>query len=275
MALPPQTPIVNAGLKYVNGFDFPGVSDTTLLLAPGAARDSNNINDIILQPQVDINGDLVNGGNLLIDGNVVGANGVDLAPIATDSFYAIYIIGDSTSYKPTAALLSLQYIQPYLPLGYDMYRRIGWVATHTVSAVTVFRRFWQFGEGETRTYYYDDPAPLATTVGSAVAFVPVPIRTAVASALLAPVEESQVLLGVTYTPGAANSFIRFSLLGSPGVEGQIIWGSGSAVASIQNTVLEIPYTLSTGTPVPTFTYKFNNAADAVVFAAVGFRDYLF
>lgn len=65
----PNTPIVNAGVKYVNGLLLTRTGNKTLGVAAGAARDSSNTNDIILDTAASVNG------------LFVGANGVDMQPL--------------------------------------------------------------------------------------------------------------------------------------------------------------------------------------------------
>ena len=117
----PNTPIVNAGLKYANGLQLAWASDETITIAAGAARDSSNTNDIVLDASVTVS-------------NIVsGANGLDTGSVAANTMYAVYLIGDSTGYESTAGLLSTDASSPNLPGGYDMYRRIGWVLTDATS----------------------------------------------------------------------------------------------------------------------------------------------
>lgn len=122
MSLQPQTPIVNAGLKYVNGLllsNSPLAPNTQLVLGAGQARDSSNVNDMLLSNDV------------ALDGLHVGANGMDVAVLAPNGMYAVYLIGDSTENQPIAGLLSLaSNAQPFLPFGYDMFRLIGYVSTN-------------------------------------------------------------------------------------------------------------------------------------------------
>lgn len=256
MAQAPQTPIVNAGLKYVNGLDVPNVSGTTFVLGSGAARDSTNTNDIILNNDVTVNG------------LFVGVNGVDVAVLEADKFYAIYVIGDSTSYHPSAGLLSLNSSVPYLPLGYDMYRRVGWAGTNELAE---FHAWWQYGNGQVRTYYYEVPTVFPAGTPIADVFVTAPIKRVPVGSLLVPPVEGQFLLGLTYTPAAADNVVRFRIFGSGSTAGQIVWGSGAAQQ--QTIVLQIPYNTSAGIPVT--QYAVEEAGDTVAFAAVGFIDSLF
>src|SRR4029077_9482620 len=151
----PNTPIVNARVAYVNGLQLSWLTTTTFSMAAGAASNSNDVNDIELSAPVT---------NLITH---VGPNGVDIAAAVGSSFYAVYIIGDSTEYKPTASLISLNATAPSLPFGYDMYRRVGFIVTDSAAHVL---KFWQFGNGSAKDMWYDTPiATAAITTGTGYA----------------------------------------------------------------------------------------------------------
>src|ERR1700743_3615216 len=113
----PNTPIVNRGALYVNGLEFEVFAFFLLFIHEGAARDSTNTNDIVLN------------SSLVLNGQNVGPNGTDDAPITPNTRYAVHVIGDSNNNNPTAGLLSLSASNPNLPSGYDMFRRVGWIYT--------------------------------------------------------------------------------------------------------------------------------------------------
>lgn len=151
MALQPQTPIVNAGLKYVNGLVLSNslvAPNTQLVLSAGQARDHTNVNDMLLNVDA------------VIDGLHVGANGMDEVVLAPNGMYAAYVIGDSTLHNPVAGLLSLvSNAQPFLPFGYDMYRLVGYASTNaallahaaSTAALTVVYANGAAGVGATLT----------------------------------------------------------------------------------------------------------------------------
>ncbi len=91
----PNTPIVNAGVKYVNGLSLDQSSTNLLNIDVGAARDSLNQNDIVSENQI-----LLNMASL-------GVNGLDAGTLLANKYYAVFLIGDSTKNKPTATLISL------------------------------------------------------------------------------------------------------------------------------------------------------------------------
>ncbi|CAB4127669.1 hypothetical protein UFOVP93_7 [uncultured Caudovirales phage] len=248
----PNSPIVNAGVLYANGVGIAKTAAQTLSMALGAARDSTNTNDIILTAPVSING------------AYVGANGVDVAVLADSSLYAVYEIGDSTEYQPTAALLSLNATQPNLPGGfpqggYDMYRRVGWVRTDGSAYIL---QFWEYGSDETRTYYYDVGISVLSA-GAATSFTAVNLSTAV------PPVATEVLVNYTFTGTATTDIAEFLPYGSTASSG-IVQISGG-VTTAQTGMVWIPCQLNSG--VPEILYKVTGTA-TLTLLVVGFKDYI-
>lgn len=243
-----NTPIVNAGLKYVNGLELAKSAAKTLSLAAGAARDSGNTNDIVLSAGVTING------------AAVGANGVDIAALAASSMYAVYLIGDSTKYQSTAGLLALASASaPSLPGGYDMYRRIGWILTDGSSNIL---QFWQYGHGQDRIYYYDVGIS-ELSGGAATTFTAIDLATSI------PPIETEVLFNYTFTPDGATEIAEFLPFGSVATAGIVQVGSGVAVAQVG--MVNVPCKLDSG--VPKVLYKVA-AGDTLTLLTAGFKDLL-
>lgn len=243
----PNTPIVNAGVKYVNGLEIAKTAAKVISMAAGAARNSTDENDIVLSTAVSING------------ATVGANGVDVAAIVLSSFYAVYVIGDSTKYESTAGLLSLSATTPNLPGGYDMYRRVGWVLTDGSANIL---QFWQYGEGQERQYYYDVGIS-ELSAGSSATFAEINLATSV------PPIATEVLFDVAYTPNGATDVAEFLPFGSAATSGFIRFGYG--VAGAQVGVATVPCRLDSG--VPKILYKVT-AGDALTLLTVGYTDFM-
>jgi hypothetical protein len=243
----PNSPIVNAGLLYANGLGIAKTAAKVISLAAGAARDTSNTNDIILSSAVSIN-----GAN-------VGANGVDVAVLVASSFYAVYVIGDSTDYQSTAGLLSLNTIQPNLPGGYDMYRRIGWVLTDGSANIL---QFWQYGNGQSRMYYYDVGIS-ELSGGSSTTFAAIDIATSV------PPLATEVLFNITFTPDGATEVAEFLPFGSSASNGIVQFGTG--VAGAQVGMVTVPCRLDSG--VPKVLYKVASG-DTLTVLTAGYKDFL-
>lgn len=243
-----NTPIVNAGIKYVNGLDIAKSAAKTLSVASGAARDSGNTNDIVLSSGVTING------------AALGANGVDIAVLVASSMYAVYLIGDSTKYQSTAGLLSLASASaPSLPAGYDMYRRIGWILTDGSANIL---QFWQYGKGQERMYYYDVGIS-ELSGGSSATFAAIDLATSV------PPIATEVLFNYTFTPDGATEVAEFLPFGSSATNGMIQIGGG--VAAAQVGMVTVPCRLDTG--VPKIQYKVASG-DTLTLLTAGFVDLL-
>jgi len=245
--MPANTPIVNAGVKYVNGIELVKTAAKTITMAAGAARDSSNTNDIILDAIVTING------------ATVGANAVDIAALVASSFYAVYVIGDSTLYESTAGLLSLSATAPILPAGYDMSRRVGWILTDGSANIL---QFWQYGEGQERMYYYD-VAISELSGGSATTFTAVDLATSV------PPIATEVLFKALFTPDGATEIAEFLPFGSAASNGDVVFGCG--VAAAQQGMVTVPCQLDSG--VPKILYKVATG-DTLTLTTAGFKDYM-
>lgn len=243
----PNTPIVNAGVKYVNGLALTRTAAKTMTVAAGAARNSSNINDILLPALVTING------------LQVGANGVDIAVLVASSMYAVYLIGDSTQYNDTAAILSLNTSAPSLPGGYDMYRRIGWVLTDSSANLL---QFWQYGEGQERTYYYD-VAISELSAGAATTFTAIDLATSV------PPIVTDVIFKALFTPDGATEVAEFLPFGSVATSGNVVFGYG--VAGAQQGMVTVPCQLDSG--VPKVLYKVASG-DTLSLSTAGFVDFM-
>lgn len=254
----PNIPIVNAGIKYVNGLRANIIPVTkTIQLTAGAARDNRDENDII------IGGSLITPVNqfVTINAAVVGLpNGLDAGVLAANTNYYIYAIGDSTGNNPAAGLVSLNFLLPILPVGYDVFRRVGVCRT---DATPNFLECYQYGVSQDRTYYYD-VAINVLTAGAATAFTTVDLSVAMPSVALDNANE--VLFKITYTAASAGNFAEFRPVGSTAASGNVFFGTG--VAGIQRGMIITP-TLSRQ-----IQYKVTNAGDSLTLDLVGFKDYL-
>lgn len=242
-----NSPIVNAGTKYVNGLSMAWATATTFTVAAGAARDSSNVNDIVLASSV------------TVTSTVVGVNGIDVAAAGASSWYAVYAIGDSTGYNDAAAICSLSATSPSLPSGYDMYRRIGFVLTDGSSE---FLKFYQYGKEADRAYYFDVVIS-ELSGGSDTSFTEINLATSV------PPIATEVLLNILFTPDGATEIAEFLPYGSAASNGMVQFGCG--VAAAQRGMVTVPVALKAG--VPTIQYKVASG-DTLSVGTAGFKDYL-
>ncbi len=245
----PNNPIVNAGLLYVNGLRLTYGTTTSIGISAGAARDSTNIADIILKT------------NLVLNAENVGLNGIDIGALANNTYYAVYLIGDSTANNPVGALISTSINNPYLPRGYDMYRRIGWVRTDGLAHISPFE---QMGNDQTRKYYYASPINILTN-GAATTFSLVPLGASIPPVPLTS-NIREILVSLTYTPSAATNSAQFQISTTLfGPAPMIQFGTG--VAAQQFGTLTIP------TLFAFIIYKVF-AGDTLTLDLSGYTDYM-
>ena len=139
----PNIPIVSRPLDNVNGFRVQNFDTRVLLVDSGACRDVTLTNDIV---KTDV--------DMYVDGEVNGVGGLDTGALAVDTFYAVYVIGDSTGYQETAAIMSLNFFDgPLLPFGYDMFRRIG--VCKTESGSTAIKPMATVGNGLVKRVWWE------------------------------------------------------------------------------------------------------------------------
>jgi len=280
----PNYPVVNAGLKYANGLGLSKSADKIVTIAAGAARDSLNINDIALSADVAVNG------------SVVGANGVDQAVLVANQQYAVYVIASSNSVFtstdalgggpsptptdppsyilsgipaplnpiPPAGLLSLSSnVVPFLPTGYDMYRRVGWVRTDGSANIL---QFWQYGDGEVRTYYYDAGVKVLNAGGSAT-YVNVPLAVGVDTDVGVPAVPPYAAEVLFSAVSSAAASVALNPFGSSAANGVVNYACGSTIT----LPVKVPSKLNAG--VPTIAYK--TSAPSLTLYVTGIVDYLF
>lgn len=95
---------------------------------------------------------LITTGVLTIDFTTTGINALDTGVVTVDTFYALFIIGDTTGINTPKTLASLSATTPTLPSGYNVKRRIGWWLTGFGSSNLV--PMTQFGKYNIREYVY-------------------------------------------------------------------------------------------------------------------------
>lgn len=257
MVAQPETPIVNAGSLYINGFII-AATGTVVTVGRGAARDSTNTNDLIVSSTVN-----------LINLATNGANGLDTGALVANRFYAVFVIGDSTRYKPNAFLASLDPVNPVLPIGYDMFRRVGWART---DGSAVLSRITEYGDGLTRFYYYEVPLTILTAGNAttfSAGFIDLTTSSFVPPLQLLSAEADPIInINLSYTPNSAANVAEFALFNSP-LAPMVRFGTGVAAVQVGN--VNVPTFL---TSVASIRYRVSSASDALTLTIVGFQDLL-
>ncbi len=143
-------PLAMYGLKLSNNATTP---DSKVDISAGMCRDADNNVDMVLGAAFPNAENQTEAAPLVVDATVNGVNGLDTGSLAASTLYAVYLISDSQGYKETAGILTLATnSQPLMPLGYDSYRLLGWMASDGTSD---FLKGVMTGSGNLRTWTYD------------------------------------------------------------------------------------------------------------------------
>ncbi len=258
-------PIINVGELYVNGLVVV-FSNSLIEISPGAARDSTNSTDIVLDSTITINT------------KAIGANGIDYGIIQANSFYAVYLIADSSQNKPVAGLLSLNnapFVNPTLPAGYNVYRRIGWALTNNASP-PVTSRMWDVGTGITRTYYYDTGNIPVLTNGNATTFTVQTITPGIPNYEQFRNDTAKIASAyfkLTYISATTGSTVDFRVAGGNAVP-IVSYSNGFIGTTVSMLWMPINITSISNVLSPAISYRTTSSSDSVSLAVAGFEDYL-
>ncbi len=240
-------PIVNAPYLEVDGLEIAVVDDETATIQAGRARNSTNENDIILNAAV------------TVDNTENGLNGLDTGTVAASTLYSLYLVGDSTQNNAAGAVLSLSATQPLLPVGYDMYRKIGYLRTDGTSDFLL--GYWS-GSSNERIFMYDAPIATAVTAGASTTDAPVSLATFVPAVAGLP-----VYMYYDLTPAAASRVLTLKPYGAVGAP----WTVTSQVTAVHMTgVALVQAQLLVG--VPNLEYIWSaGGGDAVALNVAGYQ----
>ncbi len=223
------SPIVNQSFLYAYGLTLSWGSNTTLSVAAGQARDSNNVIDMATTAATTINA------------AVNGINGLDTGTFAASTWYYVYMVGDSTNYSSAGFVISLSATVPTLPTGYDSYRRIGCALS---DGSTHFLKFTQTGNATTRDYMWDSTISVLSGGTSAT------LALVTLTAGVPPLANLPVTFQVSFTPATANDYVSLATPGSsatllPNLSGvvaaKIQTGQLTQVSGISSSVAKIQY----------------------------------
>ncbi len=247
---------------YVSGLQISPASTTVLAVAPGAARDSNNVMDIVVglanYQGIDNPAQLFQDfqPGLLINSTINGANGLDTGTIAASTQYAVYLIGDSRMYNNAAAVLSLtSNVAPLMPSGYDSVRLIGFIETDA-SSHFVYATHKPQNISNLQTYYLS-PAVSVLAGGNATTFTAIDMSTPVPTTTL---QNIIVNLFVVFTPAAAGDLVQFRPTGSSSTAG-LPTIPGIAAGIPQSQYIQV--IAGVGASKPEIDYLVSSAGDAV------------
>jgi hypothetical protein len=257
---------------YVQGLQLSAATPTAatvIAVAPGAARDSSNNIDMVVGLFDYFNIDhpalqfLNYQAGLFINSVVNGVNGLDTGAIAASTQYAVYLIGDSRNYLPTAAVLSLtSNIAPTLPQGYDSYRLIGFWATDA-SKHFVYATVKPQNIGGLLTYF-NSPGVSVLSGGTSATFAAVDLTTN-AAVPVTTLQNVIVTFLATFTPAAVGDTAQFRPTGSTATGG-LPTITGIQAGFAQNQYIQV--IAGQGSSVPSIDYKLTSSSDALTLTVV-------
>lgn len=233
-------PVVNAAYLTVQGLELAVASNTTMTMALGRARNSTDENDILLSVGVTINA----AAN--------GINRLDTGVLANNTLYSVYAVGDSSGNNVSGAVISASAVSPLMPVGYDMFRKIGYVRTNGAAAFLAGN--WS-GSANERVFTYDVPLASPITAGSSATFAAV-----VLTNLVPAVANVLVNMEIDWTANAAADTLAIQAFNGVGDTAKYIAGVAGATA---HTLMREYLVASLDSGLPKMKYKVSAAAVAL------------
>lgn len=263
-------PIYSLPHLYISGLNISIASTTILAIAPGQARDMNDVIDMpvgfpnlegITMPATRFQNYMP---PLLINSAVNGANGLDQGTLAASTQYAVWLIGDSRNYNPVAAILSLtSNAYALLPSGYDSLRLIGFIQTDGSSHFVYATHKPQ--NMVNALAYYNQPPISVLSGGNATTFTAIDL-TASSAVPTTTLPNVIVQLLVTFIPAAVGDIVEFRPTGSTATSGLVtITGIAAGIAQTQY----IQVIAGVGSSKPEIDYLVSSASDSVSVSVAG------
>lgn len=238
--------IANLPTMYIDGCNLSN-SETIITISKGQVRDSTNQFDIVIPNPLS----LVSTTN--------GLNGLDTGSLTGTVFYNVFIIGDSSNFKPAASILSRS-TTPVLPFGYDLIRLIGVWLTQG-SAPYHLQTIYQIGSSNDRYFFYDTPIHTSVFGASNTTFTPITLENCV------PNSSSLAIFNSSYIPTAVND--TFSLRPTGSNSNATILQNGIVAGVEQDSQFQMPILLASG--VPSIDYKVSNGSDTLTLFLAAFN----
>lgn len=205
--------------KYIQGLTLQWLNVNAITVNIGYCRSSDDKGNLgihaVRQPNI----------------TASGINGLDAGAVAANTWYGVYLIGDSTEVNPSQSILSTSFVSPTLPAGYDLYRLIGSIRTDGASQVT---RFFQRWNNRTRRVWWGAQQALFLTNGNALAFTNVS-----AAGQVSPISKNAFLelRFVNSVGSAASDMAQFRPAGSSVADGPYQVRRGT---SMSNAIFSVP-----------------------------------
>jgi hypothetical protein len=239
--------------SFLSGFLLSYVSANVVQTTAGWGRDATGF------------GSIVSAGTLTADISVSGVGGLDTGTEAALTWYAVHVIGDADGVNATALLFSLSVSAPSLPVGYETFRRLGWVRNNNAGS---FWPFYQAREGRSRAIYYnaDYTTLQQLTDGTATTFTDVSLASVVPSGI------NEVFLNVAFSNGLLGVVTDQLFLRADGsTTNPNVFFMAQGILSVGKTSQFIVFFSPNQTVEYKVTNATNNAADIYV---IGYVDNL-
>lgn len=220
---------------YIVNFAINRQGTTGLTLFPGYCRSDDDEFDIFSDVTV------------TLDLTTVGPNGLDAGALVANTWYAVWVIGDSThTNTPGKGLVSTSFAAPAMPAGYDKKRRVGVMRANSSAQV---QRFFQRHAGlnsaifipagiRSRRYYWDVATTLRVTNGTATAFTSVSFASDMPSTSRRALLEARFAAG---TAGATTDELELRPAGANSADGPYAIRRGTVLSATQmDTAIEVP-----------------------------------
>ncbi|NIM52734.1 MAG: hypothetical protein GTO22_26400 [Gemmatimonadales bacterium] len=190
---------------------------------------------------------------------------LDTGAEAADSWYAVFVIADSTGTNPVKVLFSLSATAPTMPAGYDRFRRVGYVRNDGSSN---FYAFFQAGNGPSRTIIYEEPVATlrVLTNGSATTFTNVDC-----SGFIPPIGRVEAMFQLTFDNSAGGGSAGNDLRVRPGDSTLSNSPPRLQPGSKLSAAMQMPTTLFTDTN-QVIQYQVSHASNVADIIVYGYRD---
>lgn len=220
-------PIKKLPFLAMQGLQVSYASNTTLTVGAGLCRDSSNTMDIVIGNSP-LNNFTVTAP-ITVNAAVNGYNGLDTGSLANNTWYALYMIGDSSYKNPPGAILTLaSNAAPKLPIGkYDSYRLRYYVLTN---ASAQFLQFYMIADNANIINVWDSSINVLTS-GSSTSFATISLGAAVP-----PVSSALVRFDASYYGNFGSNQFYLRPTGSAATTGAV---TASCVAAQRTQILQV------------------------------------
>ena len=206
-------------------------------------------------------------GTLPLNITTAGVGGLDTGVEAANTWYAVYIIGDSTGANTPNTLLSVSFTAPTLPIGYDKFRRVGAVRNNGSGDFLIFL---SNDKGISRQVWYTQ-----AVVGNILAGGSATVRTTISCSAFIPPTSRQINLNCQFrndlAGAAATDFFILFVTGVAAFIPEWFGTAGIKLTSINGTVT--PQVMPTDVS-QNIDYSLANTNDRLTLFVQGYKDEL-